>query len=248
MKRFLVAILCFIMGCVGLVGCKEDTTPVPEPTPVVDAAEYTITYFAIIDGTKTSIPMKMKIDNAQYPSAYRAGEKVVVDMLQDYTEGTTTYDFGGWYTDVTLTEKTNGEFEAGIKGNIVLYAKVTKSVIEPTEDPTITYIAVFRDEAKVKTTGSIPMQMYKDNGKYPIEYVEGETTKIDELKNWSDTDNRWKYTFVKWYTSAECEDTQEFSGTVDEQQTGGLVLYALIDKAVIPEEPADDDGNWTKHY
>lgn len=133
MKRAITLILCFILGCFGFVACKDET-PTPTPTPTVTTAEYTITYYAIIDGTKTSIPSAMHITNGSYPTTYKEGDTVTFDMLQDYSDGTTTYDFVGWYTDMTCTEKVEGTLSAGIKGNIVLYAKIVKSVIQDPDE------------------------------------------------------------------------------------------------------------------
>ena len=250
MKRFLVVILCFIMGCIGLVGCAKE----PEPAPT-QTLEKSISYYAVIDdGTekeKTSIPAGMYDDNKTYPAKYVVGKETTVPALVEYEENGFKYTFGGWFSDETLAtafEKIDKTADSDIK----IYAKVTKTEIEEheTEDvySNIEYYYVLGTNSPV--LGHYTNLKKSDNSLYPATYKEGATATIGDYeasKTVTESNKQMKYSFGGWFTDASC--TTEFEGTIPATATGTFKLYAKItSQDVTPEEPANDDGNWTKNY
>ena len=250
MKRFLVAILCFIMGCVGLVGCAKE----PEPTPQ-QTVEKSISYYAVIDdGTEketTSIPAGMYKKDGTYPAKYVVGTGATISDLVEYEENGFKYTFGGWFSDETLNtafEKIDKTADSDVK----VYAKVTKAEIEEHEPEdvysNIEYYYVLDTNSAV--LGHYTTLKKSDNSLYPATYKEGTSTTIGNYeinKTVTEGNKQMKYSFGGWFTDASC--TTEFEGTIPATATGTFKLYAKItSQDVTPQEPANDDGNWTKNY
>lgn len=249
MKRFLVAILCFIMGCVGLIGCAKE--PEPAPTPTV---EKSITYYAVIDnGTskeKTSIPAGMYKEDGKYPTKYVVGTGATISSLVDYEENNFKYTFGGWFADEALSTELE-KIEKTADSDVSVYAKITRTVVETEpvdpEAPTpvfssIEYQYVLDDASAVMGHYTLLLDTDKT---YPNTYEEGKTLEIPEYvnsKTIEEDGKNIKYTFVDWYIDAAC--TTAFDGTIPATQKGKVILYAKITRVDVT--PVDDD--WTKNY
>lgn len=95
---------------------------------------------------------------------------------------------------------------------------------------TITYKAVVNGEIT-----DIPEGMYLDTGDYPAEYVEGENITISDLRAVYSVSSYKDYEFKGWYTDEAC--TQSFEGSIPEEFTGNVTLYAKLGVAA-----------WTKNY
>ncbi len=250
MKRFLVAILCFIMGCVGLVGCAKE----PEPTPQ-QTVEKKISYYAVIDdGTEketTSIPAGMYDEDKTYPAKYVVGKETTIPALVEYEENGFKYTFGGWFSDEALNTAFE-KIEKTADSDVKVYAKVTKTEVEAHEPEdvysNIEYYYVLDNASAV--LGHYTTLKKTDNSLYPATYKEGATAAIGDYetnKTVTEGNKKIKYSFGGWFTNASC--TTEFEGTISATATGTFKLYAKItSEDVTPQAPADDDRNWTKNY
>ena len=226
MKKFLVWLLSIVTALFCLVGCA---------TPDEFETSHTITYYAVIDGTQSSVPAGMYVKDGSYPSSYIVGVGATVDDLQTYVEGDVTYTFEGWFTNKSCETAFTGVGKTAEK-DVVIYAKVTKTT-EP-ETPQVMDIEYY--SVIDGTVGSIPAAMYDaDTSKYPATYVVGVGAKIGDLNS---TD---KYTFVGWYTDGECKTA--FT-EIDTNATEKVVVYAKITSVQDPEEDINNDKDWTKNY
>ena len=86
----------------------------------------------------------------------------------------------------------------------------------------VSYIAVIDGEE-----ASIPVGMYKEDGNYPVRYLETQGAKVDPLQEF--VVGRTTYTFEGWYLEKACQ-TQITE--ISTSQTGKLTLYAKIRKTV----------------
>lgn len=119
----------------------------------------------------------------------------------------------------------------------------------PGEKFSIAYYAIIDDKREEIYEG-----MWAKNGSYPASYVSGKETVISDLLGkmtpveWegfegtyigapvSDKDNpRKDYSFYGWYWDAGLENA--FDGTIGENQTGDITLYAKI-----------EIGYWTNNH
>ena len=239
MKKFLATILCFIMGCVALVGCAKEPEPAPAPT-----VEKKITYYAVIDGDKTSIPAGMYKKDGKYPTKYVVGKGADIDDLVEYIENDCKYAFGGWFADEAL----NTAFimnDKDANGDVSVYAKITTTTTEVLSD--IEY------QHKLGTASAVMGHytlLLDDTKTYPATYKEGEAVTIPNYvanKTVKENDKDMKYTFVGWFTDADC--TVAFDGTIPATQTGKVTLYAKITiEDVTPPPAQEEEGAWTKNY
>ncbi len=86
----------------------------------------------------------------------------------------------------------------------------------------IAYIAVIDGEET-----SIPVGMYKEDGDYPVRYLETQGAEIDDLQTL--VTGRTTYTFAGWFLEKECQTQITAIATT---QTGKITLYAKIIKTV----------------
>lgn len=249
MKKFLTAILCFVMGCLGLVACNKEDNPTPTQT-----VEHTITYAAVIDDgtekTTTSIPAGMYKTDGTYPTKYVEGTGATISDLKEYTDEDFKYTFGGWFSD----EACETAFESigkDAKDDVKVYAKVTRTAVaEPAPEDVfsgIEYYYVLDNGDAV--LGHFTHLQKTDASLYPATYKEGTGVDVgdyNETKTVTENSKQIKYTFGGWYTDADCET--EFDGTISTTQTGKVKLYAKITSEDVTPEPEDDDKNWTKNY
>lgn len=242
MKKFLATILCFIMGCVGLVGCAKE----PEPTPQ-QTVEKSIFYYAVIDdGTEketTSIPVGMYKKDGSYPAKYVVGTGATISDLVEYEENGFKYTFGGWFSDEALNtafEKIDKTADSDVK----VYAKVTKTTVDP-EEPAPTTFSIKYCIVIDGAEASVPEGMFKDGSTYPATYVEGTGATIPDLQDYTEGYSKWE--FEGWYINKDC--TTAFDGTIPATQTGKVVLYAKITiEDVTPPPAQEEEGAWTKNY
>lgn len=88
----------------------------------------------------------------------------------------------------------------------------------------ITYVAVQNG-----TVTDIHADFYKVGGSYPLKYISGVATTVDDLEKTvyiSSTEDR---EFRGWYTDKAC--TQAFDGVISEDSVGDITLYAKISVA-----------------
>ncbi len=99
----------------------------------VDVAVYKIVYYAVVKGKSVDIPAKVYKQDGNYPSGYLSSNGATVDDLSESTSVTALEDwfFKGWYLDEACTQAFDGTIKSGTKGDIVLYAKISKNVWTP---------------------------------------------------------------------------------------------------------------------
>lgn len=229
MKRLLVLVLSMLLGLFALSACaKGDDSQVAG----------SITYYAVLDGTKQDLPEKAKAEGKTYPTEYKKGDSVTIpDLNVTYTVTVDGVEreiaFGGWFNDEACTKAFTGITSKSV-GNITVYAKLVTLPLEPAapeepEEPepvkrTITYKAVIG-----KTIGDIPTGMFIEDGDYPVEYVETVSVlTISNLKNFETYEgdgSGLSYEFKGWFTDEAC--TKAFTGITTET-TGNITLYAKI--------------------
>lgn len=220
LKRLLVLVLSMLLGLFALSACAQGNET---------DTSYAITYYAVIDGVKQSVPDTAKEEGKTYPTEYEKGKSTTIPNLK--VTCTITVDgaekevaFGGWFTDEACTQAFTG-ITTKTTGNITLYAKFTG---EPSPvKRTITYKAVFGS-----TIGDIPNAMFKADGDYPIEYVEGVSvltvSNLKDVETFEENGSGENYTFKGWFIDEAC--TQEFTGITTEM-SGNITIYALVDRS-----------------
>lgn len=113
----------------GADGFYECDTPLSEFTFVssgntITNVRYKIEYKAVIDGKVASVPTAMYYADGEYPTHYKAGERVTVSDLQFiYYDEKTDYSFKGWYLDEACTQAFDGVMDTNT--NVTLYAKIS---------------------------------------------------------------------------------------------------------------------------
>ena len=171
-----------------------------------------IEYYAIVDKQKTSIPVQMYQAGKGYPVSYEQGISITIDdLVSEYTFETGIWTFEGWFLDEACQTAFTG-ITAQTTGKVTLYAKIKNTPIFA-----INYYMV-TDDGKT----SVPANMYKQDGSYPIKYIKGKDVKIDDLlKETQITGGR--RIFICWYTDEAC---QVPFISITEQTTGTVTLYA----------------------
>ncbi len=225
-KRLLVLVLSLMLGLFALSACAKGDD---------SKGAGTITYYAVLDGTKQELPEKAKVEGKTYPTEYEKGKSVTIpDLNVTYTETVDGVEreiaFGGWFNDEACTKEFTG-ITTKTTGNITIYAKLVTLPLEPTtpEEPepvkrTITYKAVIG-----KTIGDIPTGMFIKNGDYPVEYVETVSvltvSNLKNLETYEADGSGSSYEFKGWFTDEAC--TQAFT-SITTETTGNITLYAKI--------------------
>lgn len=213
MKRIATLIMSFLFGLCFLGSCAEDGGATP-PTE----QRRSVSYVAIINGEQKSVPAGMYTSGA-YPTEYVESKGAVVDDLKDLIEGDVFYRFEGWFLDVNCTKAIN-DITSAQKGNLTLYAKISRA-----DSASISYFAII-DAQKT----SIPVGMYKTDGKYPEKYFQSIGAEIDDLQDYQE--DKILYSFEGWFLDESL--TTAFNG-ITTQTTGNVTLYASIHKEVEPE-------------
>ena len=226
-KRLLVIVLSMLLGLFALSAWAQGDNS--------DLSKYSITYYAVLDGTKQSLPEDAKEEGKTYPTEYKKGTVVTIPNLK--VTYTVTVDgverevaFSGWFTDETCKTAFTG-ITAKSAANVVLYAKLITLPLEPETTPetpmicTITYKAVMGSAIV-----DIPAGMFKTGGDYPVQYVEGVSVlSISELKNLDTYEENLSgnsYEFQGWFTDQAC--TQAFTG-ITAETSGNVTIYAKVD-------------------
>lgn len=247
MKKLLALILsltfcgAFFMSC----GKKDDTSTsssssssssspfgevsTPEEEPEPEVVTYTVTYKAVIDGvlSNDAIPADMKATGGQYPTSFVYGVGAVVSALTDNA----TYEFDGWYIDVSCTTAFDSPISTTDNANKTLYAKLTTKTVEPgpggtTPEPepepvpetkTIAYYAVINGGTPV----AVPAEMKTTGGSYPVEYTVGTGATVSNLQDVA------QYDFIGWFVNQACDNA--FNGTIGTDANGDVTLYAKVE-------------------
>jgi uncharacterized repeat protein (TIGR02543 family) len=215
MKRILGLILGVMLALFGFVGCTA-----PDDEESLGKNAYTITYYAVLDGTKQALPEEAKVEGKNYPKVYQKGNGAMIPYLK--ISYTVTVDgkekqiiFGGWFTNEECTEQFT-EISKNSSGNVTLYAKLTTAIEEPVFC-TITYKAIIGGEVT-----DIPSGMFNEQLSYPTEYCVGMSEfTVPNLENKAIGGSY--YMFNGWFIDQAC--TVAFTG-ITKQTSGNLTIYA----------------------
>ena len=128
----------------------------------------------------------------------------------------------------------------------------TSEFVFITENNTVNYTAnVYNIYYRVLLNGEevdVSPEMWQENGRYPTSYTSGTVAlTVDDLTSRISLEDGDR-AFLGWYLDKECE--QKFEGTLEETQTGDIVLYGWyfpVEENELPPAWLDDD-NWTKNY
>ena len=146
-----------------------------------------------------------------YDANYDGGVDKTAATINGKADSTITpddrdgYIFAGWYSDPECTQQYN--FNADVTGNLTLYAKWVSS---STEMVTITLDNNY-EGAPAATTVSVPSGSTMSQPANPSRA--DVTTKGHQVSGFS---------FLGWYTDAECNNEFDFSSVV----SGDMTLYA----------------------
>ncbi len=99
--------------------------------------------------------------------------------------------------------------------------------VKPTEPAPETYTITYKYNALSGEIEDIPPQMFKVDGNYPVSYVVGEETKIDDLGIWKQS-SRVSYEFEGWFFEPMCSQESAFDGVIPATQTGDITIYASV--------------------
>lgn len=205
---------------------REETVVYAKLTSNIVYIERNITYRAVFNGSVIDIPQDMFIPTTEYPETYLEwkSEFEINDLGKSpYYKSNgekAYYGFYGWYLDQSCTQSFIG-ITPETSGDITLYAHLKcENAIE--------YKAII--DGKIV---EVPKGMWKQNGKYPVSYLEGTSgIKADSLTKtvfYTEKNEVGYRYFEGWYLDANC--TQKFEEITSDMR-GNLTLYAKTKSSI----------------